>query len=101
MKSINVRLTPADAAAVRKLKSQGQNISSIIRDTLHERASKPPAKRRRITKAEIRSVLAEVDALQEGEVVPEYIRLGVDPSIRQQASAYVRLRLAKRMKGIF
>ncbi len=97
MKTLNIRLTPTDAAAVRQLKSNGENVSEIVRSALRERASQPRLAPQRITKTAIRSLLEKIDASQSGEPVPEYIRLGVDPAIRQQASAYLRLRLAKRL----
>lgn len=101
MKTLNVRLTVAEADAIRQLKENGENVSEIVRSALRERAALSRLTPRRITKSDISALLDKIDASQSSDPIPEYIRLGVNPAIRQQASTYIRLRLAKRLGDPF
>ena len=95
MKTLNIRLGPAEADAVKQLRRAGENVSDLLRQVLIIEASK-----KRSTSKSSAELLAELDAIYDAHPgpTPDYIKKGIDTTNRAQMSAYMRDRI-RRKKG--
>jgi Arc/MetJ-type ribon-helix-helix transcriptional regulator len=93
MKSLNVRLTAADAENIRTLRAAGVSISDVVRAAIRTEAQRHGSVRR---KGDVLALLHELDAkLQQREIEPHH---GVDLTNRSAVADHIRqgLRAKKR-----
>lgn len=95
MRTLNVRIDSRTAAALKTLRESGENISQIVRETLIDRAGK-----RRTGKLKSTEVIAHLDAIyaKHRGPTPEYIKLGIDTTNREQMSAYIRKQIVRKRR---
>lgn len=96
MSSINIRLSPADAKVVGRLRRNGENVSEIARQAFRaaDNGRKP---RTPASVSEAESMIAEL-LTRHSVAVPEYIKLGLDITDRKQARAYLKLRRERKLR---
>jgi lipase chaperone LimK len=84
---ISIRIGSKEAAAVKKLRASGENVSEILRQALLERAN--ACESESLSDQEVRS---RIDALHTEfpEPTSDYIAKGIDTTNREQMRKYMR-----------
>lgn len=95
MKSINLRISPETARAVKALRERGVNVSDFLRTQLINEAARLHKKEDRRS---VKEILAAIDAAHPPDLsVPHH---GVDMTDRRAVSDYIHNKLAAKQKRI-